>query len=106
MSDDEKDYRTTEMQAVKCDLLAINAATCHEEKHVLLTFRMNPNSFQVTEILIPLSPEKNLVNQLECPVTELMISGSLIGDINLIKNQYAAGVAPRLVAIVRTFLSD
>ena len=58
MSDDEKDYRTTETQAVKCDLLAINAATCSDEKHVLLTIRMNPNSFEVTEILIPLSQAK------------------------------------------------
>lgn len=55
MNDDKKNYRTTETQAIKCDLLAINAATCHEEKHVLLTIRMNPNSFEVTELLIPLS---------------------------------------------------
>ena len=58
MSDDEKSYRTTETQAVKCDLLAINAATCHGEKHVLLTIRMNPNSFEVTEILVSLSQAK------------------------------------------------
>ena len=58
MSEDKKSYRTTETQAVKCDLLAIDAATCHEEKHVLLTVRMNPNSFQVTEILMPLSQAK------------------------------------------------
>lgn len=55
MSEDEKDYRTTETQAIKCDLLSINAATCHGEKYVLLTIRLNPNSFEVTEILIPLS---------------------------------------------------
>ncbi|TWU49264.1 hypothetical protein [Rubripirellula reticaptiva] len=55
MSDDKKNYRTTETQALKCDLLAINAATCHDGKYVLLTVRMNPNSFKVTEILIPLA---------------------------------------------------
>lgn len=55
MSNDENDYRTTETQANKCDLLAINAAICHDDKYVLLTVRMNPSSFQVTEILIPFS---------------------------------------------------
>ena len=55
MSNDENDYRTTETQANKCDLLAINAATCQDEKYVLLTIRMDPNSFKVTEILFPLS---------------------------------------------------
>ncbi|APZ93359.1 hypothetical protein [Fuerstiella marisgermanici] len=55
MSDDKENYRTTETQALKCDLLAINAATCQDGKYVLLTIRMNPNSFKVTEILIPLS---------------------------------------------------
>lgn len=55
MSDNEKDDRTTETQAMKCDLLAVNAAICHDDKYVLLTIRMNPYSFEVTEILIPLS---------------------------------------------------
>lgn len=55
MNNGDDEDRTTETHASKCDLLAINAATCQGGKYVLLTVRMNPNSFEVTEILIPLA---------------------------------------------------
>ncbi len=47
---DEQDNQT---QALKAELLGISAATSEGEKFVLLTMRMNPFSYEVTEVLIP-----------------------------------------------------
>lgn len=77
MSEDENDYRTTETQAIKCDLLSINAATCHGEKHVLLTIRMNPNSFEVTEILIPRSQAEE---RLQLDLADLLARSPVFED--------------------------
>ena len=77
MSDNEKDFRTTETQALKCDLLAINAATCQDGKYVLLTVRMNPNSFEVTEILIPLSQAKE---RLQIDMADLLERSPIFED--------------------------
>lgn len=77
MSDNEKDDRTTETQAMKCDLLAVNAAICHDDKYVLLTIRMNPNSFQVTEILIPLSQARD---RLQLDLADLLARSPVFED--------------------------
>lgn len=78
MSEDEKDYRTTETQAIKCDLLSINAATCHGEKYVLLTIRMNPNSFGVTEILIPRSQAEE---RLQLDLADLLARSPVFNEV-------------------------
>ncbi len=79
MNDDKKSYRTTETQANKCELLAINAATCEGEKYVLLTMRMNPYSFEVTEILIPLSQAQD---RLQIDLADLLERSPVFNEAN------------------------
>ena len=45
-------------QEFKAEILAISAASC-DERFVRLTLRFNPNSFEVTEILIPFHQAKD-----------------------------------------------
>ena len=66
----ENDWSPVQTQATKCEILGISAATGEGEKHVLLTVRLNPYSYEVTQIIISLEQARerlklNLANLVE-----------------------------------------
>ncbi|WP_146524025.1 hypothetical protein [Novipirellula artificiosorum] len=48
-----------ETTALMCEILALNAATHAGTDFVLLTVRLNPFSFQTTELLVPLTQARD-----------------------------------------------
>ena len=62
---------TNNNQICRAEILAVSAASCHE-RFVRLTLRLNPNSFEVIDILIPFHQAKErLQKDLACVLEKL-----------------------------------
>ena len=75
---ENNDQHFNEVQAVKCEILGSSAATQAGEKCVLLTVRMNPNSYKVTELLFSLSQAKE---RLQIDVADLLERSPLFQEL-------------------------
>ena len=73
MSDDN----FQETQAQKIDVLAINAATCDGQKYVLLTARLNPYTFETTELLVPVH---QAIDRLQIDLSDLLQRSPVFND--------------------------
>lgn len=67
------------VNAHRCDVLGLSAATCGSEKLILLTLRMTPNSFEVTELTFTLSQARE---RLQTELADLLARHPLLQEEN------------------------
>jgi hypothetical protein len=65
------------VNAHRCDVLGLSAATCGSEKLILLTLRMKPNSFEVTELTFSLSQARE---RLQTELADLLARHPLLQE--------------------------
>jgi hypothetical protein len=69
-----EDLNSNDTPAYKAEILAISAASC-EERFVRLTMRLNSNSFEVTDILIPFDQARERLQKELAEVLERLSRG-------------------------------
>jgi hypothetical protein len=67
------------VNAQRCEVLGISAATCGGEKLILLTLRMTHNSFAVTELTFSLSQARE---RLQTDLADLLERHPLLAEEN------------------------
>lgn len=76
---DKDDDQTNDIQAMRCEILGISAATSGGEKGITLAVRANPNSFEVTELFFRVAQAQE---RLQIDVADLLERSPVFNEAN------------------------